>query len=109
MIKDKRYNDGTKNEMLENYVSEDGTYLIPVGWEVYSTIRVKANNLADALRIARDQIDDIPCDVAQSEYVDGSYKIDAENLIDAQDYADCSDIVIGEEAVFEQEIEEPEM
>lgn len=66
------------NDKLENYVSEDGTYLIPVEWSVYSTIKVEADNLKDAIKKANAAIDDLPisCDC---EYMDGSYKINADD------------------------------
>ena len=39
-----------KSDKLKNYISEDGTYIIPVEWSVYSTIRVAGvANLQEAL------------------------------------------------------------
>ena len=81
------------NKDYENYVSEDGTYLLPVVWEVYSTIRVKANNLADALRKARENIDDIPLS-SESEYIDGTYEIQDNDLIVAQNYRDMDSKIL---------------
>ncbi len=81
------------NNNYENYVSDDGTYLLPVVWEVYSTIRVKADNLADALQKARANIDDIPLSSA-SEYIDGTYEIHDEDLIMAQNFRDMDDKVL---------------
>lgn len=79
---------------LENYISEDGTYLIPVSWEVYSTIRIKANNLRDALEKAETHIEEIPCGT-NTEYIDGSYKLDRDgDLIMAQEFFDMSDRVL---------------
>ena len=78
----------------KDYISEDGTYLIPVSWEVYSTIRIKANNLQDALEKAEAHIDDIPLGT-DTEYIDGSYKLDLDNnLITAQNFYDMSDDVL---------------
>ena len=77
-----------------NYESEDGTYLIPVTWEVYSTIRVKADNLQDAVDKATEHIDEIPLGTL-TEYIDGSYELDLEAaLIAAQSYYDMSDKVL---------------
>lgn len=78
---------------LKNYVSEDRTYILPVSWEVYSTIRIKADNLEDAIRKAEEHIDDIPLG-SQTEYIDASYKIDTEDPIAAQDFYDMSDKVL---------------
>lgn len=84
-----------KNRMMEykDYISEDGTYLIPVSWEVYSTIRIKADNLEDARQKAIEHIDDIPCGT-NTEYIDGTYEIQNENLIMAQGFYDMSDKVL---------------
>ncbi len=80
-------------DVLKNYVSEDGTYLIPVSWSVYSTIRVKADNLEMAVKLAKAHMDEIPL-CSDSEYIDGSYKIDVEDnddALNAQHYHDMSD------------------
>ena len=72
----------------EEYVSEDGYYIIPVTWEVYSTVKVKAKNLQDAIDRFHKVEDNIPLDV-EPEYVDASYHIDdesAEHMIAAQKY-----------------------
>lgn len=73
----------------ENYISDDGRYTIPVSWEVYATVTIEgAKNLADALRIAEEYIDDLPL-ATEPDYIDGSFKIEVENddeLLDAQDY-----------------------
>lgn len=85
---EKRMND------YSDCVSEDGTYLIPVSWEVYSTIRIKANNLQDALEKAEAHIEEIPCGT-NTEYIDGSYKLDKDgDLIMAQEFFDMSDKVL---------------
>ena len=79
-----------------DYVSENGDYIIPVSWEVYSTIRVTgAKNLEEAMEFAKAKIDDIP--LGHGEYIDGSYKIEIENddeAISAQDYVDIGDVQI---------------
>ena len=76
------------------YVSENGTYIIPVTWEVYSTIRVYgAKNLEDAIEYAKEHSDLIP--LGDSEYIDGSYQINIENddeAINAQNYAEISGV-----------------
>lgn len=78
----------------KDYVSENGTYIIPVSWEVYSTIRVYgAKNLEEAVEYAREHSDEIP--LGDAEYIDGSYKIgieDDDEAIQAQDYAEISGV-----------------
>lgn len=76
----------------KDYISEDGYYIIPVSWEVYSTIKVKADNLEEAVKKAENNIDNLK--LGENEYIDGSYKLDTGNLIDAQEYADIGGIVI---------------
>ncbi len=80
----------------KEYVAENGEYVIPVSWEVYSTIRVKgAKNLEEAIKYAKENIDVIP--IGSGEYIDDSYKIevnDDDEAISAQHYADISDVVI---------------
>lgn len=73
---------------LENYVSDDGKYIIPVEWTVYSNIIVSGvNNLQEAKNVVEQHIEDIPCD-PEPEYVDGSYRISHsdEELKEAQKY-----------------------
>lgn len=78
----------------KDYVSEDGTYIIPVSWEVYSTIRVYgAKNLEEAVEYAKEHSDEIP--LGDAEYIDGSYKIEIENddeAIHAQDYVEFGEV-----------------
>ena len=50
-------------------------FIIPVTWEVYSTITVSANSMEEAIEFAQKNIDYIPLCV-DNEYVDGSYLID---------------------------------
>lgn len=76
----------------KDYISEDGYYIIPVSWEVYSTIKVKADNLEEAVKKAENNIENLK--LGENEYIDGSYQLDTENLIDAQEYADIGGIVI---------------
>lgn len=54
-------------------------FIIPVSWEVYSTVTVEAASLEDAKRKFDEQIDDIPLCV-ETEYVEGSYRCTAETL-----------------------------
>lgn len=74
--------------MLKDYISEDGTYIIPVKWEVYSTVKIYGcNNLEEAIKVAEKYQDDFPAD--DGEYIDGSYMIDIqcdEDAINAQNY-----------------------
>jgi hypothetical protein len=84
---------------LENYVSPDGHYRIPIVYAMYSTIDVtKVKNLREAVELSREHEDEIP--LGQGEYIDGSYKINinnADEAIAAQDYARISDVVISPE------------
>ena len=81
---------------MRDYVSDNGEYIIPVSWEVYSTIKVKgAKSLEEAVEYAKEHIDDIP--LGEGEYIDGSYKIDIETddeAINAQEYADIGGVSI---------------
>lgn len=82
----------TELRETEKYVSEDGTYIIPVTWEVYSTIRVKANNLEEAYKKAKENIEAITLPT-ESQYVDGSFRLEVETddeLIAAQNYQELS-------------------
>lgn len=84
-------------DVLAEYVSDDG-YIIPVEWSVCSTVRVdKADNLKQAVEIARARIMDLPCD-NNAEYIDGSYTIpdDDESLLNAQAYSHESGVSIDE-------------
>lgn len=81
---------------LKNYVSESGEYLIPIEYTVYSTITVKADNLADALAKAKAQFDDVPMQT-NYEYVDDSMRIavdEKEDIINAQWYRTIGDTVL---------------
>ena len=86
-----------EDKELENYVSDDGVYLIPVEWGVYSTVQVSGkdiHNLKDALNAVNECIDDIPTS-PEHEYIDGSYKVGvdiAEDAINAQHYRTISSI-----------------
>ena len=50
------------------------TWTIPVTWSVYSTVEVEANTLEEAMEIAEDENNDIPCPPFP-EYVDGSWQL----------------------------------
>jgi len=80
----------TRNEMnnqiphldeLEKVVSDDGTYIIPVEWTVYSTVRVSAKNLKEAIELAFAKKDELPV-TNLNEYVDDSYRINLGNSAD---------------------------
>lgn len=81
---------------MRDYVSDNGEYIIPVSWEVYSTIKVKgAKNLEEAFEYALEHIEDIP--LGEGEYIDGSYQINIDNddeAIDAQEYVDIGEVSI---------------
>ena len=75
--------------MAGNWVNEDGEYIIPVQWSMYSTVKVKnASNLKEAFDIVYNLLNDIPIE-SDGEYIDGSYTINAgddQDLIDAQSF-----------------------
>lgn len=73
---------------LEKYVAEDGEYIIPVTWEVYSNIVITGvKNLREAYEVAKLHIDELPL-TEDSDYIDGSYQLEEEELLlDAQNYA----------------------
>lgn len=64
-------------------------FIIPISYEVYSTVIVKgAKSLEEARNLVDENLDMIPLP-RNPEYIDGSYKIDAdseEDLANAQDY-----------------------
>lgn len=59
--------------MLGN-VNGKNVYTIPVTWEVYDTITVRANDLLEAYHWVVKNEDTIPLGT-EPEYVDGSYKV----------------------------------
>lgn len=84
------------SETLKNYVTDDGTYLIPVQWSVYSTVRVHAENLAEAVSIARSKLNELPLST-ENEYIDDSYCISGEtdeDFINAQNYSTVGNVTI---------------
>lgn len=85
-----------KNMKMKDYVSDNGEYIIPVSWEVYSTVKVKgAKNLEEAFEYAQEHMDSIP--LGEGEYIDGSYKIDIETDdegIQAQNYGNFGQVSI---------------
>ena len=48
-------------------------FLIPVSWEVYDAVRVKADSLKEAYEWMKKNSDTIPLGT-EPDYVDGSYK-----------------------------------
>ena len=55
-------------------------FIIPVMWQVYSTITVKgASSLTDAIKQAEAAIDHIPLP-RKCEYVDGSFELNTDDL-----------------------------
>ena len=61
------------------------SFNIAVEYAVYGTISVEAENLEEAMKFAEDNIDELPFP-DESEYVDGSYKIDKESTILHDEY-----------------------
>jgi hypothetical protein len=56
-------------------------WIIPVSWEVCSTIEVEANTLEEAIKIATDEDGEIPCPT-DTDYVDASWRVDDAEDID---------------------------
>ncbi len=87
------------HEKLEEFVSPDGRYIIPVTYEMYSTVEVTGvKNLKEAIELAEKNIDDIP--LGQGEYIDDTYKIsidDDDYAIDAQDFVHVGEVEISPE------------
>lgn len=89
---------------LEDIVNDEGVYLIPVSWSVYSTIKVEADNLKDAIERARRSLCDIPLS-SENEYIDDSYTIDGEideDFINAQDRATVGDVLLKRDGTIER-------
>lgn len=51
------------------------TFTIPCSWEVYGYLEIDAETLQEALDLAEDDSTGLP---RASNYVDGSFKVDAE-------------------------------
>jgi hypothetical protein len=87
------------HDKLENYVSPDGDYIIPVTYKMYSTVGVtRVKNLREAVELSRKHRDEIP--LGHGEYIDGSYKIeikDDDDAILAQNYAHIGGVEISPE------------
>lgn len=49
------------------------TWNIPVTWEEFGIVKIKANTLEEAIEIARDDEGEIP--IPQGDYVDGSWQV----------------------------------
>ena len=47
-------------------------YKIPVSWEMYGTLKIKAKSLQDAIDIANSDDQGLP----DGDYIEGSFKID---------------------------------
>lgn len=76
-------------------------FVIPVSWEVYSTITVSANSLEEALEWAEKHSDEIPITMDECEYIDASYKIDTE--VAGTNIAQISSLLFDAETDFEEE------
>ncbi len=57
------------------------TWTIPVTWEMCGTVKVSADTLEEAVRIVREDDDDIPLPTdTESGYVDGSFQPSSEDI-----------------------------
>ena len=61
------------------------SFNVVVEYAMYGTINVEAKNLEEAMKFAEDNIDELPFP-DESEYIDGSYKIDKESTILLDEY-----------------------
>lgn len=50
-------------------------FVIPVYWEVGSTVEVAAETFEEAVKIITEMIDEVP--LGESDFISGTYKIDA--------------------------------
>ena len=50
-------------------------FSIPVKWEVWDKVEVKAETIEEAIQFLKDNIDTIPLGT-EPEYIDGTYQID---------------------------------
>lgn len=86
-------------DVLENYVSPDGRYIVPVTYKMYSTVEVTGvKNLKEAIELAKKNANNIP--LGQGEYIDDSYEIAVDNdgeAIDAQDFVHIGEVEISPE------------
>lgn len=60
--------------MILGYENGKNEYVIPVDWQVYDTVKIKADSLNEAYRWAVDNAEKIPLGT-EPEYIDGSYQI----------------------------------
>lgn len=87
-----------------NDTDEQKLFIIPVSWSVYSTIRVEADTLEEAIATARAKLDEIPI-TPECEYIDDSYHINGDTFEDfenAQDYRDISSLIIHKDGTIER-------
>lgn len=69
-------------------VRDDGIYIVPVTWTMYSTIHVEADSLEDAVERAEAAKADLP--LGEAEYLEDSYAIcdisEAEEIFSYEDH-----------------------
>ena len=75
---------------LEQYVSSDGKYIIPVYWEMYGAITIEGcDNLEEAYEVALDYEHDLPLPTDDGCYVNNSFTLNVEDedyLLQAQNF-----------------------
>ena len=92
------------SKLLKSYTNKSGEYIIPVEWSVYSTVIVEADNLEEAVKLAKAKLDEIPL-CRDAEYIDGTYAINGdtdEDLIVAQAYKPIGNIKIHKNGEIER-------
>lgn len=82
-------------------MSEEKSFIIPVSWSVFFTIRVEAESKEEAIKIAHERVADIPLSV-NNEYIDDSYIIHDDQIASAQDTDDVGNILIHNDGSIER-------
>ena len=107
-ITKEEYIEAKTHDKLENYISPEGRYIIPVTFEMYSTVKVTGvKNLKEAVELVKKNSDYIP--LGEGDYIDGSYKVSIDNDYDAivaQDYSHIGDVEISPEDFIVKKEEE---
>ena len=95
----------SKDDAFTEVYSEDCNldnkedYVIPVSWEVYSTITVRAESREEALEFAEKHMDQIPLCV-ENEYIDSTYLIDDVRFLNGEDIRTVGEIYLDADEDF---------
>ena len=73
-------------------------FVIPVSWEVYSTVEVTAETYEEAIKILENNVDKVP--LGDGEYIDDSYKIDKDcDEFQAEHFVHIGGVYIDEDGI----------